>query len=42
MFSMLSEYELLYKTIDVNGIVDYFGGDYQIKVFTTEDITVHE
>jgi micrococcal nuclease len=40
--SMLSEYDLLYKTIDVNGIVDYFGGDYQIKVFTTGDITVHE
>ena len=40
--SMLSEYDLLYKTIDVNGIVDYFSGDYQIKVFTTDDITVHE
>ena len=39
---LLSEYDLLYKTIDVNGIVDYFSGDYQIKVFTTEDITVHE
>ena len=40
--TMLSEYDLLYKTIDVNGIVDYFSGDYQIKVFTTGDITVHE
>ena len=40
--SMLSEYDLLYKTIDVNGIVDYFSGSYQIKVFTTADITVHE
>lgn len=40
--SMLSEYDLLYKTIDVNGIVDYFSGSYQIKVFTTGDITVHE
>ena len=39
---MLSESDLLYKTIDVNGIVDYFSGDYQIKVFTTADITVHE
>lgn len=39
---LLTEYDLLYKTIDVNGIVDYFSGDYQIKVFTTEDITVHE
>ena len=27
--------------IDVTGIVDYFGGDYQIKVFTTEDINIH-
>lgn len=40
--SMLSESDLLYKTIDVNGIVDYFSGDYQIKVFTTADIAVHE
>lgn len=39
---LLTEYDLLYKTIDVNGLVDYFSGDYQIKVFTTEDITVHE
>ena len=38
---LLTEVDLLYKTIDVNGIVDYFGGDYQIKVFTTEDITIH-
>ncbi len=28
------------KTIDVKGIVDYFSGDYQIKVFSTDDITV--
>ena len=28
--------------IDVTGIVDYFSGDYQIKVFSTEDIDVHE
>lgn len=39
---MLTAADLLYKTIDVNGIVDYFSGSYQIKVFTTEDITVHE
>ena len=38
---MLCEADLLGKTIDVNGIVDYFGGDYQIKVFTTQDITIH-
>jgi DNA/RNA endonuclease YhcR with UshA esterase domain len=29
------------KTIDVKGIVDYFNGAYQIKVFSTEDIKVH-
>lgn len=29
------------KTIDVRGIVDYFDGTYQIKVFTEKDITVH-
>lgn len=28
------------KTINVCGIVDYFSGDYQIKVFTPDDITV--
>lgn len=39
---LLTEEDLLYKTIDVTGIVDYFGGDYQIKVFTTEEINVHE
>jgi DNA/RNA endonuclease YhcR with UshA esterase domain len=29
------------KTIDVVGIVDYFSGSYQIKVFTPQDITIH-
>ena len=29
------------KTIDVKGIVDYFDGTYQIKVFTEKDILVH-
>lgn len=28
------------KTIDVQGIVDYFSGTYQIKVFSPEDITI--
>ena len=28
------------KLINVTGIVDYFSGDYQIKVFTTEDIEI--
>ena len=30
------------KTIDVKGIVDYFSGTYQIKVFSENDITIHE
>ncbi len=29
------------KTIDVVGIIDYFSGDYQIKVFELGDITLH-
>ena len=29
------------KTIDVKGLVDYFDGDYQIKVFNINDITIH-
>ena len=29
------------KTIDVRGIVDYFDGTYQIKVFSKNDITIH-
>ena len=39
---LLTESDFLYKTIDVTGIVDYFSGEYQIKVFTTDDISVHE
>lgn len=39
---LLTEDDLLHKTIDVTGIVDYFNGDYQIKVFATEDIIVHD
>ena len=30
------------KTIDVTGIVDYFSGEYQIKVFSAKNISVHE
>lgn len=29
------------KTIDVKGIVDYFDGGYQIKVFTANNIIIH-
>ncbi|MBP3435011.1 MAG: thermonuclease family protein [Clostridia bacterium] len=39
---LLTEADYLNKTIDVVGIVDYFSGSYQIKVFTAADITVHE
>ena len=28
------------KTINVRGIVDYYNGSYQIKVFSADDITV--
>lgn len=28
------------KTIDVKGIIDYFDGQYQIKVFSAKDITI--
>ena len=29
------------KTIDVRGVVDYYNGGYQIKVFSDSKITVH-
>ena len=29
------------KTIDVQGVVDFYDGNYQIKVFAPSDITVH-
>ena len=30
------------KTIDIKGIADYFGGEYQIKVLSADDITIIE
>lgn len=39
--NMMTEADYMGKTIDVKGIIDYFSGDYQIKVFTTNDIIVH-
>ena len=30
------------KTIDVKGVVDFFDGEYQIKVFSMKNITIHE
>lgn len=39
--NLITESDYMNKTIDVKGIVDYFSGSYQIKVFTASDITVH-
>ena len=38
---LITQDAYLGKTIDVRGIVDYFDGDYQIKVFMRDSITVH-
>ena len=38
----ITEEAYLGKTIDVKGIVDYFDGAYQIKVFNAKDIIIHE
>ncbi len=39
--NLITESAYIGKTIDVVGIVDYFSGAYQVKVFSAEDITVH-
>ena len=39
--TLYTESDFMGKTIDVKGIVDYFSGAYQIKVFTPDDITIH-
>ena len=39
---LITEDYFLGKTIDVKGMVDYFKGSYQIKVFSLKHITVHE
>lgn len=38
--ALITEDAYMGKTIDVKGIIDYFEGNYQIKVFTTDQITV--
>jgi len=38
--NIVTEEAFLNKTVDVVGIVDYFDGAYQIKVFTLDNITV--
>ena len=37
---LITEDAYIGRTIDVRGIVDYFNGDYQIKVFTADNITI--
>ncbi len=37
---LLTAGDLLYKTINVTGIVDYFSGDHQIKVFSADEIII--
>lgn len=39
--SLVTEDRYAGKTIDVVGIIDYFDGEYQIKVFDVNDIVVH-
>ena len=34
--------DFLNKTINVTGIVDFFSGEYQIKVFSAKNIEIHE
>ncbi|MBQ4553210.1 MAG: thermonuclease family protein [Clostridia bacterium] len=39
--ALITEDAYLGKTIDVKGIVDYYDGNYQIKVLTRNGITIH-
>jgi DNA/RNA endonuclease YhcR with UshA esterase domain len=39
--NIITEKDFIGKTIDVKGIVDYYNGSYQIKVFSMKDITIH-
>lgn len=39
--NLMTEADYMGKTIDVTGIVDYFSGSYQVKVFDASDIIVH-
>ncbi|MBE5777508.1 MAG: hypothetical protein E7326_08435 [Clostridiales bacterium] len=41
-FKVITQDAYLGKTIDVKGIVDYFDGEYQIKVFSARSITACE
>ncbi len=39
---LLTESDFIGKTINVKGVVDYYNGDYQIKVFNVKHITIVE
>jgi len=39
--NLITQDRFLGKTIDVRGLIDYFDGDCQIKVFSVNDITIH-
>ena len=39
--NLITEDTFTGKTIDVRGLVDYLSGDYQIKVYTINDVTIH-
>ena len=38
---LITQDSYLGKAIDVRGIIDYYDGEYQIKVFTPDQITIH-
>ncbi|MBR0326899.1 MAG: hypothetical protein IIX09_03775 [Clostridia bacterium] len=38
--NIITEDAFIGKTIDVKGIVDFYDGEYQIKVFTIDNITI--
>ena len=40
--NVITEAAYLGKTISVQGVVDIYNGEYQIKVFTPQHITIHE
>lgn len=39
--NIITQDAYLGKTISVKGMVEYFSGDYQIKIFSASDITIH-
>lgn len=38
--TLYTEDDFIYKTINVTGVVDYYNGDYQIEVFSANDIEI--